>query len=72
MKRTDKFRTQNGKLESPAEKRHPDLKTLTYPTVARIGIIGCGYWGPNLLRNFSQMPDARVVMVSDLFQPKLA
>ena len=22
----------------------------------RIGIIGCGYWGPNLIRNFSSLP----------------
>lgn len=25
--------------------------------------IGCGYWGPNLLRNFSTLPDARVTCV---------
>ncbi len=32
----------------------------------RIGIIGCGYWGPNLVRNFSGVPGARVKTVSDL------
>lgn len=31
-----------------------------------IGIIGCGYWGPNLVRNFSGIPGARVKYVSDL------
>ena len=31
-----------------------------------IGIIGCGYWGPNLVRNFHGLPNARVVTVSDL------
>ncbi len=31
-----------------------------------IGIIGCGYWGPNLVRNFSGIPGARVKTVSDL------
>ena len=30
-----------------------------------IGLIGCGYWGPNLLRNFRRNPDARVVAVAD-------
>src|SRR5882672_12127627 len=25
--------------------------------------IGCGYWGPNLLRNFSALPGARVKYV---------
>jgi predicted dehydrogenase len=27
--------------------------------------IGCGYWGPNLLRNFSSLPDCRVKYVVD-------
>lgn len=31
-----------------------------------IGVIGCGYWGPNLVRNFDGLPDARVKTVSDL------
>jgi predicted dehydrogenase len=35
-----------------------------------IGVIGYGYWGPNLVRNFSEIPGARVKMVSD-FKPEL-
>lgn len=31
-----------------------------------IGIIGCGYWGPNLVRNFMGIPGARVKTVCDL------
>lgn len=31
----------------------------------RIGIIGCGYWGPNLLRNFGGLSDCIVTMVAD-------
>lgn len=30
-----------------------------------ISVIGYGYWGPNLVRNFSQVPEARVVSVCD-------
>ncbi len=30
-----------------------------------IGVIGYGYWGPNLVRNFSQVSGARVVAVCD-------
>lgn len=30
-----------------------------------ISVIGYGYWGPNLVRNFSQVPNARVVSVCD-------
>jgi predicted dehydrogenase len=38
----------------------------------RIGIIGYGYWGPNLLRNFSELPGAAAVAVADLDSNKLA
>jgi predicted dehydrogenase len=30
-----------------------------------VGIIGCGYWGPNLIRNFTQCPHTEVVAVCD-------
>ena len=31
----------------------------------RVGVVGCGYWGPNLVRNFARQPHARVVSVCD-------
>src|SRR5436309_3510691 len=31
----------------------------------RVGVIGCGYWGPNLVRNFDRQPHARVIAVCD-------
>ncbi|TMD81792.1 MAG: Gfo/Idh/MocA family oxidoreductase [Chloroflexi bacterium] len=31
----------------------------------RVGVIGYGYWGPNLVRNFAEVPDAQVWAVSD-------
>jgi predicted dehydrogenase len=31
-----------------------------------IGIIGLGYWGPNLLRNFWNEPECKVVMCCDI------
>ncbi|MEO5961645.1 MAG: Gfo/Idh/MocA family oxidoreductase [Opitutaceae bacterium] len=36
-----------------------------------IGVIGCGYWGPNLLRNFSENRECRLVAVADLNQDRL-
>ena len=30
-----------------------------------IGVIGAGYWGPNLVRNFNAQPDCKVVIVAD-------
>jgi predicted dehydrogenase len=37
----------------------------------RIGMIGVGYWGPNLIRNFSELDDAQVVACSDLSEERL-
>jgi predicted dehydrogenase len=31
----------------------------------RIGVIGYGYWGPNLVRNFADLPSATVTVVCD-------
>ena len=31
----------------------------------RVGVIGCGYWGPNLIRNFARHPQAQVHAVCD-------
>jgi predicted dehydrogenase len=36
-----------------------------------IGIIGYGYWGPNLVRNFAETPGASVYAVADLDAKKL-
>lgn len=36
-----------------------------------IGIVGYGYWGPNLVRNFAETPGATVAAVSDLDSAKL-
>lgn len=30
-----------------------------------IGVIGCGYWGPNLIRNIAELPSANLVAVAD-------
>lgn len=36
-----------------------------------VGIIGYGYWGPNLVRNFAEQGSARLVAVSDLSVERL-
>jgi predicted dehydrogenase len=38
----------------------------------KIGIIGCGYWGPNLIRNFVEITQSDVVMVADLREERLS
>jgi predicted dehydrogenase len=37
----------------------------------RIGIIGCGYWGPNLVRNFLELEDCRVRAVAETDERRL-
>jgi len=36
-----------------------------------IGVIGYGYWGPNMVRNFAEAGGSRVEMVSDLSHQRL-
>jgi predicted dehydrogenase len=38
----------------------------------RIGVIGCGYWGPNLIRNLVDLPSSQVVAAADLREERLA
>lgn len=51
--------------------------TPTDPTPAvqapptRVGVIGAGYWGPKVLRNFAALPEAQVSMVCDLDPARL-
>jgi predicted dehydrogenase len=42
---------------------------VTEPT--RVGLIGYGYWGPNLARNFHQLPDSVLTAVSDIDAKRL-
>ncbi len=38
----------------------------------RVGVIGCGYWGPNLIRNFASCPATDLVAVCDADPSRLA
>jgi predicted dehydrogenase len=40
--------------------------------VLNVGVIGYGYWGPNLVRNFNQNPATRIAMVADRDEQRLA
>src|SRR6266436_5092222 len=37
-----------------------------------VGVIGCGYWGPNLLRNFAENETAELRWICDADQSRLA
>lgn len=37
-----------------------------------VGVVGCGYWGPNLIRNFRTVPGCRLKVMCDLNKERLA
>lgn len=37
----------------------------------KVGVIGCGYWGPNLIRNFTNLKTCKVIACSDLAEDRL-
>jgi predicted dehydrogenase len=39
--------------------------------MVRVGVIGYGYWGPNLVRNFAEGSDTQVVAVADMKSDRL-
>lgn len=41
-------------------------------TATTIGVIGCGYWGPNLLRNFAENETAQLRWICDTDEMRLA
>jgi predicted dehydrogenase len=36
-----------------------------------LGVVGCGYWGPNLIRNFRNLSDCRMKMMCDVNPQRL-
>lgn len=38
----------------------------------KVGVVGCGYWGPNLIRNFIELPSADLAFVADLREDRLS
>jgi predicted dehydrogenase len=38
----------------------------------KVGVVGCGYWGPNLVRNFRSLSDCRLKMMCDINKDRLA
>lgn len=48
-----------------------DTEQDTKPRVVKVGVIGYGYWGPKLVRNFHEVPSAKLAMVADLDENRL-
>ena len=41
-------------------------------TKPNVGVVGCGYWGPNLIRNFNALPECNLKAVCDTDKGRLA
>src|SRR5262245_25289314 len=39
--------------------------------MVRVAVIGAGYWGPNLIRNFAACPETTIVAAGDGDEPRL-
>src|SRR5437899_820815 len=37
----------------------------------KVGVVGCGYWGPNLVRNFRSLPNCSLEMMCDVSEARL-
>ena len=37
----------------------------------KVGVVGCGYWGPNLVRNFRSLPECNLKMMCDISEERL-
>ena len=48
----------------------PERRPITGPV--KVGVIGYGYWGPNLVRNLAEVDGFAVTMVSDMSEDRLA
>ena len=49
--------------------RKSRLKTIM--NKIKVGVVGCGYWGPNLIRNFRALADAHLKTMCDMSQARL-
>src|SRR6516164_6155296 len=36
-----------------------------------VGVVGCGYWGPNLVRNFKGLPNCNLKAMCDVSEARL-
>jgi predicted dehydrogenase len=38
----------------------------------KVGVVGCGYWGPNLIRNFRSLPSCHLKVMCDVSEERLS
>ena len=61
-----------GKLSIITSNSRLNIIFIRECVLVSIGVIGCGHWGPNHIRIFSQLAGSRVLMCADLDDKRLA
>jgi len=46
------------------------MKTMKRTT--KVGVVGCGYWGPNLVRNLRHLPECQLKIICDASESRLS
>jgi predicted dehydrogenase len=44
----------------------------TMKETVKVGVVGCGYWGPNLIRNLRQSADCQLKLICDTSEQRLS
>ena len=47
------------------------MKNMKNMKTVKVGVVGCGYWGPNLIRNFKQASDCQLAVICDTSEQRL-
>jgi predicted dehydrogenase len=58
-------KVENGVSTSEYARLTHDARSARAADAIRVGVIGYGYWGPNIVRNFHSLDNAQVVSVCD-------
>lgn len=59
-------------MESSQESYRRDLDLMASAAPLRAAVIGAGYWGPNLARNFKASPDWQLAAIVDTDRDRAA
>src|SRR3954453_3091142 len=51
--------------DGPLPRRSLDSPAVRFSRVIRVGVVGLGYWGPNLARNFDALEDCELAWICD-------
>ena len=48
-----------------------EIRNTNMKNPISVGVVGCGYWGPNHIRNFRTLPDCNLKAMCDMNEARL-